>query len=359
VASKTSLLKDVGDPNNKCDDPEGIPKGHICVLQPVNHPCLSGTVAFSCGGGSTDIVQSQKLQTHCKICGGVVSDAGDTDSREGFIQVELFWGPNSFNGDIDEVNSGIFGYAIYTVNECNERQGTALTTVPAIGIGFGVESCCDVTLYKANVLAPLYPGVKSQAFMVVPLTSVGALDVGWVTDPVVDAVPTTSTTTTPAPAAAPAPSVPSKSVADYRTGTLPDDKHNQSSVSLANVEEAGGKVDAEEDSSPQLETTDSADGGVLGDIPVWAVMVAIAGVPVLIMGAYVKNLVWKKRANFKEEEMHEYPIHDIMDIGGSKQPEPAPPPPLHPIASHWAAPPEPKSLPSLPCPPEAWSVSES
>jgi hypothetical protein len=356
VASKTTLTKDVGDPTNTCDDPEGIPKGHICVLQAVNHPCLSGMVALSCPGDSSTIVKSQKIQTHCQICGGVVSDTGDSDSREGFLEVELSWGPNSFDGNIDETTVGIFGYAVYTVNECGERTGQALTTIPAIGIDVGTQSCCNTKLYKATIITPLYPGVTSQAFMVAPLTSVGAMDVGWVTSPIVDVVPTSTTTT---PAAAPA--VPSKATADYRSSELPPDNLNQTSVSLANVEGAEGKVKAEEDTSPGA--TDSEDDmAMLSDdvigIPVWAILAAAVGLPALLMCAYV---VCKKPANtrpyVKEEE-----IHDFDDTKGPQQPAAAqleacrppncgvPNPYLQPAAIHGAAPPDGISLPPLPGP---------
>jgi len=79
----------------------------------------------------------------------------------------------------------IEGYAVYKVNSCHERQGMALTTITA-SKGIQGSKCCDSDTYKVNVLAQLPPGVTSQSFVVVPLTSIGALDVGWVTDEIDD-----------------------------------------------------------------------------------------------------------------------------------------------------------------------------
>jgi hypothetical protein len=293
-------------------------------------------VALSCPGDSSTIVKSQKIQTHCQICGGVVSDTLDTDSREGFIEVEISWGPNSFDGIIDELGPGIFGYAVFTVNDCGERQGQALTTIPATGIGPGTESCCNTDMYKATIITPLYPGITSQAFMVVPLTMVGALDVGWVTSPIVDVVPTSTTTT---PAAAPA-SVPSKATADYRTE--PSDNLNHSSVSLASVQGAEGKVEAEEDTSSGA--TDEKDDSTIAmfsddvvGVPVWGILAGAIGLPALLMAAYV---ACKKPSNslpYVKEEA----IHDFIGNGGSQQkPATDKPPLLQPSASHGAAPPD-------------------
>jgi len=88
------------------------------------------------------------------------------------------------DGRIDE--SAISGYAVYAVNWCGEREGDALATVTALGIQKGTQQCCNDEMYKANVLAKLPEGVMSQSFMVVPLTSIGALDVGWVTYAIAD-----------------------------------------------------------------------------------------------------------------------------------------------------------------------------
>jgi hypothetical protein len=333
LASKTSLTKDPAQvaPNiagipQTCDDPEGLPKGHICQLTPINHPCLSGTVALMCPGDSSDMLVSQKIQTHCQICHGVTPEAGDTDSRKGYIEVQLSWGPNVFNGVIDEVTPGIFGYAVHTLNECGGRHGQALATVPAVGLVPGMEYCCNTKMYSSTVLTQLAPGATTTTFGIYPLTSIGAMDVGWVTDPIADVVPTSTTTTLPA--------VPAKSVADYRSGELPSESINETSVSLVNVEEA------EADTGPQPEATDGE------GFPVWGIVMLVAVVPALLGGAgyYVAR---KNQARYKEEV-----VVDFVDNEGSQQRAPAQPPHLHEAAIHGAAPPDPTSMSPPPPPPQ-------
>merc|ERR1711937_364156 len=79
------------------------------------------------------------------------------------------------------------GYAVYAVNECDERIGNALATVRALGIEPGTQSCCNSSIYKATIRMQLPVGATSQKFMVVPTVfSLGALDVGWVTPAALD-----------------------------------------------------------------------------------------------------------------------------------------------------------------------------
>jgi len=139
-----------------------------------------------CPGDQGTIVKTSKIHTHCQVCGGFTPDWGDTDPRIGYIQVQISWGPNSFDGIIDEESAGILGYAVYVVSDCGERQGNALATVQSYGIKQGTENCCNQEMYGVNVALQLAYGVTRQAFMVVPLTSIGTLDVGWVTSPIVD-----------------------------------------------------------------------------------------------------------------------------------------------------------------------------
>jgi hypothetical protein len=201
LASKTTLTKERNQMGS-CDDPKGISKGHTCDLTPnyvgelgiPTHPCFTGSVGLYCPIESNVLNRISMLQVHCQVCGGLTSRAGDTDSRTGHMEVQLTWGPNMIDGVIDE--SAISGYAVYAANDCGERQGDALATITALGIPEGGEVCCNNELYQANVRSKLPDGVTSQSFMVVPLTSLGALDVGWVSSRVVDAFVTTTTTTT-------------------------------------------------------------------------------------------------------------------------------------------------------------------
>jgi len=169
-----------------CGDPLGIPKGHTCVLKPITHPCMDQQVYFTCGSVNTDIIENDKMVMHCQVCGGKTSVLGDVDPRAGHIEVQISWGPNSFDGLINELGVGILGYAVYAVNDCGEKMGPVLATVTSLSVAQGTETCCEPEMYGATIVYQLALGQTSQSFMVVPLTSIGALDAGWTTAPVVD-----------------------------------------------------------------------------------------------------------------------------------------------------------------------------
>lgn len=126
------------------------------------------------GGG---LEFASKIQMHCEVCGA--TEGGDLDAREGHIEVDIAWGPNTFDGAIAELSVGILGYGVFAVNECGERTGLALATVNALGVLDGAESCCDLYKYWVTVRSILPQGQTYQTYMVVPLTAIGALDVGW------------------------------------------------------------------------------------------------------------------------------------------------------------------------------------
>jgi len=168
-----------------CGDTLGIPKGHTCVMKPITHPCMDNQVYFTCGTVDTNIVVNDKMVAHCTVCGGKTSILGDVDPRAGHIEVQISWGPNSFDGVINELGVGILGYAVYAVTDCGEKTGQVLATVQSINVGT-TETCCEPEMYGATIVYQLALGQTSQSFMVVPLTSIGALDAGWVTGPIVD-----------------------------------------------------------------------------------------------------------------------------------------------------------------------------
>jgi hypothetical protein len=153
-----------------------------------------------CPGDGSDMILSQKLETHCQVCGGTIADEGDYDHREGVLEAHIFWGPNSFDGTIMEKGVGILGYAIYAVNQCGEKQGDALATIKALDVQPG--GCCQKDMYEATLLQELATGVTSMTFMVVPLTQIGALDVGWITPTVFDWVNATNNKKKKGPTAA-------------------------------------------------------------------------------------------------------------------------------------------------------------
>jgi hypothetical protein len=139
-----------------------------------------------------------------QVCGGTVkTELGDMDSRQGWIETTITWGPNSVDGKINELSIGILGYSVFATNECGEKIGNDLATVSALGIQSGTQPCCNTNMYEATVRSQLPYGVTKQAFMVVPLTSIGALDVGWATSEIVDGVWVGGPTPTNAPSPSP------------------------------------------------------------------------------------------------------------------------------------------------------------
>jgi len=160
---------------------------------------MTGWVSMTCPVNRTasgGLEVTQRVQMHCEVCGGVTS--GDIDSREGQMEVQISWGPNTFKGVIDELSIGILGYAVFAVNECGQQQGNALATIAALGIQRGIQQCCETSVYGVSVSSQLPDGVTSQAFMVVPLTSIGALHAGWITAAVVDVAEEVTPTQAPA-----------------------------------------------------------------------------------------------------------------------------------------------------------------
>jgi hypothetical protein len=189
LASKTSLTKKFINSTHQqtgaCDDPEGIPRGHTCILKPTpTHACFTGEVQLHCPSGSSDVEQYSKLKVGCQVCGA--SHTGDFDSRAGRLEVQIFWGPNTLDGFVNE--EVIEGYAVFAA-ECRERQGDALATIPAkTNTRDKTQECCNHEMYQTTVQFQLPPGVTSKVFMVVPLTSIGPLDAGWVTSEIEDSV---------------------------------------------------------------------------------------------------------------------------------------------------------------------------
>jgi hypothetical protein len=167
-----------------------IVEGQTCVMKPTTHPCLTGYVSFTCPSSnvSESLVKQSMMQQHCEICAGMTRTT-DWDGRPGWMEFQLSWGPNAFDGKkIVEDTTGILGYAVFAVSECGEREGDALVTVAAQGIKEGSVDCCETMTYVVNVPYQLPGWLTGQKFMVVPMTSIGPLDMGWVSDVVVDAI---------------------------------------------------------------------------------------------------------------------------------------------------------------------------
>jgi hypothetical protein len=172
--------------------PLNIYEGETCVLKPNIHPCLTGATFYTCPSKnvSVGLLTTKQLQQHCTVCGGVTR-TGDWDGRPGWMEFQLSWGPNSIDGVISEAESGIMGYGVYGISDCDERESEPLFTVAAYDIKKGDFTCCDDTTYVVNVLFFLPSYLSSKRFMVVPWTAIGPMDMGWTTSAIVDSIDTT------------------------------------------------------------------------------------------------------------------------------------------------------------------------
>ena len=126
---------------------------------------LAWTVYFTCPTDDTTIIQTGQMVSHCQVCGGKVSILGDVDPRPGHIEVQISWGPNSFDGVINELGVGILGYAVYAVDDCGEKEGGVLANVDSLDVG-PTETCCELEMYGATITSVLGAGVTQQAYMV-------------------------------------------------------------------------------------------------------------------------------------------------------------------------------------------------
>merc|ERR1719265_1891720 len=259
----------------------------------------------------------------CRVCSqGYISETGDVDLRPGYITVKIFWGPKVFDGVIDEVIglpngvNGITGYAVYAVNACGERQGMALAAVTASGITSGTETCCDIHMYEATIITQLALGVTEQAFIVVPMTSIGSLEVGWVTSPIVD-INNTATI----PQASPSVARPM----DQRQ----DGEEDLSPTSATAVIEEGNPTAANQDlsvSEPSPEADESEEEG----FPLHFVILGLAVVVLFPLAILAKRICLKK----KKEAEPAITATDVLDYSPSKPPAPTPDsPPKLPVVT--------------------------
>jgi hypothetical protein len=277
-------------------------EGETCHLKPKTHPCLTGAVSYSCPASnvSNSLLVDNKLQQNCNICGGVTRTL-DWDGRPGWMEFQLSWGPNVFNGAIVEDTPGIEGYAVYPINDCGEREGHALVTSIAYGIKEGQYDCCESTSYVANVLYNIPSYLTSQRFRVVPVTSIGPLDIGWETDVIVDVIDSTlygpplvgggSQPANPASVHTEshthAPSELQSSVAKTKTAA-------PTTTTTATQNEAQ-REKKEEDGSPPQEGAEEEDG-TLGFI-----IAVVVGIPVGFSGLYALSKVLSRKRAVDQE----------------------------------------------------------
>lgn len=121
---------------------------------------------------------------------GISTQLNDTDPRAGYIAGNISFGPNAFDGYVDE--EPISAYAIYFVKGCGEPIGHPMTDgddhpVAIVPKRSGVtDTCCRHDAYRAEVIEKVPAG--SDRLVIVPLTSAGPLLVGELTEIISDLV---------------------------------------------------------------------------------------------------------------------------------------------------------------------------
>lgn len=188
-------------PTSECQ--ESIAAGEFCSAQTFNTACVEqGYLNFSCPAGNLDGNQRafpvNDSGTLCRVC-GLSPWLNDTNSLEGFVSLQVSFGPNVFAGQINE--TGITGYSVYIVDQCDEKVGGAVVNVPVHlppdpfalpgepGYSAVPLDCCDAVAYSASFSAVLPEGGFGLRLMVVPVTASGSLNVGLYTEEIVDWFP--------------------------------------------------------------------------------------------------------------------------------------------------------------------------
>jgi hypothetical protein len=179
------------------------------------------------------------------------------------------------------------------------------------------------------VRSQLPAGLDKQSFMVVPLTSIGPLDVGWITPAIVDDTSAQGQGNAPGKAVLSSRPELSSDSSDQKGESL----EHVEAESLPIVEEPEASVEDEADTSPQLDAEDGE------DFPVWGIVILALGIPAFFICAFA---VWKKQASLKEESS--------LDNGGKQQSASAQPTSLQLSDTHWAVPPEPTAIKVHPIP---------
>lgn len=172
----------------------GVEGNTTCQARTLSHPCVEDMlVNFSCPAGNNDSWREPTFEKSegpdgipprifCEVC-GLDDSLNDTDPREGFIQLELYFGPNILavggggGGIVYEL--GIIGYTVYMVDSCLRIRGAPVAEIDTI-VGLDA-SCCTPKAYGVNVTAELPFNSSSMTLMIVPRTLGGNFSVGAVT----------------------------------------------------------------------------------------------------------------------------------------------------------------------------------
>lgn len=126
-------------------------------------------------------------QQKCRICAFAEDELTDTDSRPGWIQTRLRFGPMSYLGTLDE--SMITGYGIVIADNCSRplKRGILHFQPKNQWSTYDRYDCCNPTVYDINLELEIPPGFHSVYLMVIPnTTDAGFLPVGPVSVEILD-----------------------------------------------------------------------------------------------------------------------------------------------------------------------------
>ncbi|CAE8634935.1 unnamed protein product [Polarella glacialis] len=160
-----------------------------CETQMLDSVCFAQTdLLFYCPGTNRNPKRPQDLlqgsySVKCWICSFELEEMPDVDQREGYLLVDLKFGPNMLENNIDE--SPLSGYAVFLTDVEGNRLGEPVEVIDKSSKP--QQECCEVAAYSARIATTLPPGVREVRLEVAPvLIGLGPLAVGRLTLPIAD-----------------------------------------------------------------------------------------------------------------------------------------------------------------------------
>lgn len=167
------------------------------MAQPIVTHCLAPIRAtFRCPIWNEDPNRRPDVEGEyrlkCQVCGVSPYRLIDLDTRTGYLLVDVQFGPNLLDGEVDE--GGIINYAVFMT----DTMGTRLSSQPVAMVEKGPEMatetafCCKDDAYTARIATQFPTTTDKVLFEIVPVTSAGPLPAGRLTGMVMDTVFRTS-----------------------------------------------------------------------------------------------------------------------------------------------------------------------
>eukprot|EP00933_Yihiella_yeosuensis_P041019 TRINITY_DN3545_c0_g1_i1.p1 TRINITY_DN3545_c0_g1~~TRINITY_DN3545_c0_g1_i1.p1 ORF type:complete len:492 (-),score=39.96 TRINITY_DN3545_c0_g1_i1:213-1688(-) len=172
---------------------EGLAPDVVCKTTMLDSPCFhQHELTFACPGnnevknGLQMLVQGS-YNVRCWVCGISKRKLIDVDTRQGFMLVDLKFGPNALGEAMNE--DPISGYAVFL----NDVKGDRLFVAPVLSIAKKSTpplACCEDDVYEVRVIIQLPPKIEKIRLEIAPvLKGLGPLSVGRLTDEIEDAMP--------------------------------------------------------------------------------------------------------------------------------------------------------------------------